>query len=163
MTISFEQVTEKNKIPELLDLCRAAGRASDGSSWDDTYPNAEILSDDIDAGQLFEILVDGERVGIPCMGEEEEELTGLDWQFYANHACEFSRFCLAADKQGKGLARPVLEAAFAHSRARGYDAVHILVSICHKQALDLYQKIGFVCRGEAWLWEEDFWFCEYRL
>ena len=163
MEIIFEQVKDKNKIPALLDLCRAAGRASNGSSWNDAYPNSEILSRDIDVGQLFEIYADGECAGIICMGEEEEELVGLPWQHPAHHASEFSRFCLAADKQGKGLARPVLEAAFSHARACGYDAAHILVTTCHEQALALYKKIGFVCLGEAHLWDEDFYFCEYAL
>lgn len=72
MEIIFEQVKDKNKIPALLDLCRAAGRASNGSSWNDEYPNSEILSRDIDVGQLFEIYADGECAGIICMGKKRK-------------------------------------------------------------------------------------------
>ena len=156
MEITFKPARAE-EMDALLMLCRSAAMGCAQTTWDEEYPNREILQWDIDNGALFTVWLGEEQIGLLSMGQAEEELDSLTWRLPAKKPCEFARFGLKKEWQGKGAASRVLQAAFAHSAARGYDAVRILVSRSFEHGCRLYEKNGFVRCGEASLWDCDFY------
>ena len=57
--------------------------------------------------------------------------------------CELNRMYVRDAARGNRLGRALGEAAVAEARARGYDAVRLRAIYRHKEALPLYESLGF--------------------
>lgn len=76
MNISFCKADYKD-LKKLLSLCREAANAP-YSTWNEDYPNEEILKQDIAAGTLYIIQMDHRDAGLIAAGENGE-LNCLPW------------------------------------------------------------------------------------
>ena len=141
-------------IPELTALCRRIA-ATEGSSWSEEYPGAEILEEDAARGALYRIVEDGETVGLIVVGPAWE-VNGLAWKDGSRNPCELARFGIAPERQGTGLGVQALHAALALGKAAGYDCARILVSADFHHAQRMYERAGFQPDGTAFLWEHDY-------
>jgi RimJ/RimL family protein N-acetyltransferase len=57
--------------------------------------------------------------------------------------CELVLFCLRPDAQGKGLARPLLDAALDDMRTLGFACVRVEVPADHTRARRFCERVGF--------------------
>ena len=113
-----------------------------GCTWDDSYPDEENLSADLNAGTLFLLVDDGNIFGAVSV-VPVRELDGLSWQVGGEDCCEISRIVIAPEHQGQGLAAAMLEMLFERLRKAGKSAVHLLVATENSPALKTYRKLGF--------------------
>lgn len=65
----------------------------------------------------------------------------------AERPLEIVRFYLRATWYGRGVARPLMDAALAHARAGGHDGVWLQVWEHNARARRFYEKCGFVTVG----------------
>lgn len=65
----------------------------------------------------------------------------------AERPMEILRFYLRATWYGRGLARPLMDAALAHARAAGHDGVWLQVWEHNARARRFYEKSGFAAVG----------------
>ena len=131
----------------------------EGCTWDDSYPDAEILTADISRGDLFCAKnADGEAIAAIVLDYDPavEELTC--WDPELQPVCEVMRLVVRQDYQNRSIARMMLTFGMQEVKRRGFAATHFLVSQTNERALHSYAKLGFHNAGEAELFGNK-WFC----
>ena len=149
---------KKSDIPELLNLARAAARLPQ-SHWDETYPNEEILLEDIRLGCLYKIRAEDAMVGMISLGKAGE-LTDLTWPTVDDNACELSRLALIPPLQSKGLGQRVFQQALDFGKTLGYKTFRLLVNRDFHRGIRIYEACGFQNTGAAELWGQKFFLYE---
>lgn len=148
-------------IPALLCLCRAAA-LSPGSTWNNDYPNEEILAEDIRYGALFKIIGDDVCIGLFSLGMTGE----LDMLSDAGDGArpfDFARFGIHPAYQGMGLGNKALSLATAYCHEKNCTAIRLLVRPGNPSAVAVYKKAGFEKIRQVFLWNHDYWYCRKQL
>lgn len=160
MAISLKKA-DTDDIPSLLAVCRAAA-GTDGSTWDDSYPNADILTEDVRNGALYKIMEENTAVGLLALGATGE-LSLLDDPSDGAHPFDFARFGIHPRHQGKGIGHEALAEAVRLCERLGGTSLRVLVSPGNPAALRVYRKEGFEPIRQVHLWDRDYLYCRKRL
>ena len=158
MTIHIERAAACD-VPALIEICHAAS-ATFGSTWNEEYPNAEILLDDAARASLFKIMADGEVAGLLAIGETDE-YAALSDPSDGERPFDFRRFGIHPNHQGKGIGILALREALAYAEAQGATCVRVLVSPSNPSALATYRKAGFEPIRTIHLWDLEQLYCRY--
>lgn len=129
-----------------------------GCTWDEGYPNREIVESDIQNGCLYGAIDNGELIAVGA-ALPDDELTHLNcWLIPAQKPCVFSRIGVALNHHGQGLAGQMVRYMEEEMRLSGYDTVRMLVSPGNEKALHVYHSCGYQECGSTRMYEED-WLC----
>lgn len=129
-----------------------------GCTWDEGYPNHDIVENDIQNSCLYGTIENGELIAVGA-ALPDEGLNHLDcWQIPAQKPCVFSRIGVSRNRQGQGLAGQMVRYMEEEMRLSGYDAVRMLVSPGNEKALHVYHSCGYQKCGSTRMYEED-WLC----
>ncbi len=148
------QTAQAHQKEEILALYRTMlGGLAD---WNEYYPSMDNIEFDIERGNLF-VMMDREDIIAAISIDEDDEVAQLkNWSRELEPAGELSRVCVRKDHQNQGIARVMMEYAFAQLRSRGCRGVHILVREKHKIALKSYSHLGYRPVGKCRLFEKEF-------
>ncbi len=129
-----------------------------GCTWDEGYPNREIIEADIASGALFGAFDVDELIAVG-VALPDEELTQLDcWQIAGEKPCVLSRIGVKISRQGQGLAGQMVRYMEEEMRLKGFDVARMLVSPANEKALAAYRGCGYQqCSGTR-MYDED-WLC----
>ncbi|MBE5802520.1 MAG: GNAT family N-acetyltransferase [Clostridiales bacterium] len=129
-----------------------------GCTWDEGYPDREIIEADIACNSLYGAF-DGDELIAVGAAHPDNELTHLDcWTIPAEKPCVLSRIGVKQCKQGQGLAGQMVRYMEEEMRLSGFDTVHMLVSPGNEKALRAYRSCGYQECGSTRMYEED-WLC----
>jgi len=132
------------------------------STWSEDYPSKELVYDDVTSGKTIVMRnLSGKIVAAIALlpGEEEPEFDGkAPWYDDVRKWAVPSRLGVAADQQGKGIAKRMLRAAMDAAREDGCDAVRFLVAKNNPIPQRAYASLCFDVCGECEMWGER-WLC----
>lgn len=132
------------------------------STWSEDYPGQELVEEDVRNGKTLVMRdPDGRIVAAIALlhGEDEPEFDDVaPWYPDVKRWAIPSRLGVAADMQGKSLARRMLAAAMEHAREDGCGAVRFLVAKRNPIPQRSYAKLEFDVCGECEMWGEQ-WLC----
>ncbi len=133
-----------------------------GCTWDEEYPSAEDVAEDIKLSCLY-CLEDGigTLVAVAAAGAFEE-LSHLSWDARMNKPCELARIGVHPSMQHKGIGAMILKEVIKDCQKRGFDGMRFLVSKTNPGAIALYNKSGFRECGETYMYGHDF-YCYQRI
>lgn len=152
----FEQIAP-DRTSEVLSLYDEL-RGQPGCTWDDTYPNRQIIEEDIRCGNLYGMLADENLIALGA-ALPDDELTHLkNWSIPAEKPCVLSRIAVRKDMQGQGLAAQLVAYLEDRMSLNGCDAARMLVSPGNERALRAYRNCGFTNCGSVVMYSED-WLC----
>lgn len=141
-------------LPEILVLYKAVveNMISSGiNQWSDEYPNKEVLTEDIEKGELILALSDKRIVSAFVMNEfADEDYYKADWQYPHLRWCVVHRLCVSPVCHRQGIATLVMNYVEGTAKLQGYEAIHLDTFSGNPKALSLYHKLGFVDVGEAY-------------
>lgn len=131
------------------------------STWSEDYPTREIVKDDVEHHEVLVMRGDGDRiVSAIALWQEFEFGDAAAWYPDVTRWAMLSRLGVAADMQGRGVAKRMLTAAMDAAREAGCEAVQFLVAKSNPIAQRAYASLGFDICGEAELWEPgEVWLC----
>ena len=139
-----EQATNADAA-EVLALYRAAAAAANQSGhshWDEDYPNAQTIRDDLENGYLSVWREDGEIVAaITYMHPYDLDGLGISWT-PAERAVEACRFCLSPSQQGKGRAKAYFLGGMELLREKGVQSMRYLCARDNIAAYKIYTGLG---------------------
>lgn len=134
-------------ITEVVPLMQATGNFQ----WDNTYPNPQAFTEDVNLNQLWVADMDGDIGGVAAITTEqypEYAQAGLD---ISQTAIVVHRLAVSPRYQGKGIAKALLEEAEAEAKRRDIKFLRIDTNIQNKTAQVLFPKLGYVFAGEIGL------------
>jgi len=156
----FQPVSEND-----LDTVRSfyqSYKGTPGSTWNEYYPNEEILQLDYTSGNLYGLYKESELVGAISVSTENH-LDKLPCWTHKESAKEIARVVISPKYQGKSYGTIMLTDLFKQLREQGVSAIHLLVSINNPRAINLYNKFRFENRGQYLLYEHDYYAMEVSL
>lgn len=121
---------------------------SEGCTWSDEYPNAEIIEHDIENKSLFVLESGNEIIGAISIESDSEHLRANVWSDRVKNPCSLGRLAVRRDMQGRGLAKKLMFFAINRIKELGFDSVVLLVCGKNKKAAKLYETCGFEFRGK---------------
>ena len=118
--------------------------------WDEYYPDREILSEDVESGDMTLGLLDGEPVCAYVVNREYDPEYELGaWDHTEGDFCVLHRLCVNPAMQGRGLARQAMAHMEKNALDKGFDSVRLDVFSQNLHAQRLYEKLGYKRTGEV--------------
>lgn len=141
-----------NEIGEIMELtakCVQVMQAGGSDQWDDSYPNREIISSDIEQGTLY-VCIDNDAIaGILVLDENQSELYhNIQWVQEQGPHLIMHRLAVHPEVQGKGIARKLIAFAEEHATISGYTSIRLDTYTKNTRALAIYPNLGYERRGE---------------
>ncbi|MEK4881917.1 MULTISPECIES: GNAT family N-acetyltransferase [Paenibacillus] len=141
---------EIDEIMELIAKCVQVMQAGGSDQWDEHYPNREIISLDIERGNLWVCEENNAVAGILVLDEHQsEQYEKIDWKETQGPHLIMHRLAVHPEVQGKGIARRLSTYAEEYARQNGYSSIRLDTYAKNTRALALYPKLGYDRRGEV--------------
>lgn len=144
------QIEETGEIMELIAKCVQAMQAGGSDQWDDSYPNREVIGQDIERGTLYTYIDNEAIAGIIVLDEHPSELyQSIQWSQEQGSHLIMHRLAVHPEVQGKGIARKLIAFAEEYARQSGYSSIRLDTYSKNTRALALYPSLGYERRGEV--------------
>ena len=118
--------------------------------WDEYYPDREILTEDVESGDMTLGLLDGEPACAWVVNREyEPEYVSGAWEHTGGDFCVLHRLCVNPELQGRGLARQAMARMEKNALDKGFDSVRLDVFSQNLHAQRLYERLGYKRTGEV--------------
>jgi len=145
MEIRLAFPNEVDAIMQVMEDAKKCLAKSGSDQWQNGYPNADIIIDDIISGQAYVALEEGELLAYAAVTKSPEEAYEAiyegSWQGGESEYLVFHRIAVAADVQGKGGAHTFLEGLI-----EGFDSdTHVE----NKAMQHIFEKLGFSQVGKV--------------
>lgn len=141
-----------NDIEEICNIVHNAIEVMEQHNifqWDDLYPAKEDFKEDVDKGQLYIGLMNGQIAVVYALNQEyEKEYVNGKWKynepFYIVH-----RLCVNPIFQNKGIAKAALLHIEKQLEEKGIHVIRLDVFSNNPFALKLYHSLGYSEVGYA--------------
>ncbi len=149
-------------IDAIMALVRDAVRQKQmngDDQWDDSYPDRELIAQDVSSGTLFKITVEGELAGIIVLNEEQPPpYFTVSWKD-GGRPLVVHRLCIDPRFQRRGLARRLMLFAEEHAAANGYRSIRLDTYSGNHGAQALFQSLDYLPVGDVSLREGKCFHC----
>ena len=166
MEMEFRPATPDD-LDALVALYAAAARDMRDrgiDQWDEYYPDREILSEDVESGDMVLGLLDGELACAYVVNRDcDPEYASGAWAHAQGRFCVLHRLCVNPAMQGKGLARQAMARMEKTAREQGFDSVRLDVFSQNLHAQRLYEGLGYRRTGEVRFRKGSFYLMEKAL
>lgn len=146
--------SDLDAVMALYRACTAVAPSHGNDSWDENYPCREFAEEDVRNHGLFVLEQEGEIIGAVSLVPHD------DWDevpvWTVEPACSLSRLAILPAMQGRHLAQRLLEEVSAVAKARGYAATRHGSLPTNLPANRLYDRMGYVERGTAFLFGHEY-------
>ncbi|MFD1772632.1 GNAT family N-acetyltransferase [Paenibacillus rhizophilus] len=143
------RMEELEQIMALIAECVRVMREGGSDQWDETYPNAEIIKEDIERGTLYVCEENGAAAGILVMDENQAEpYAEIEWVEKEGPHLVMHRLAVHPQIQGKGIARRLISFAENFAADHGYKSIRMDTYAQNAKALELYRRLGYEIRGQ---------------
>lgn len=152
MQINFRKATldDSNEICGLVSNATAHMIGQNILQWDELYPTAEDLREDIEKGQLYAGLAENRIVVIYVLNQEcDPQYKNGNWQRPDAAYVVIHRLCVHPDFQNKGIAKAALLHIEKSLRTAGIPSIRLDVFSENPYALKLYEGLGYAKTGHA--------------
>ncbi len=134
-------------LAAVVPLMRAAGNLQ----WDEAYPNARVLEEDIARGELWVAEVDGRVGGMAAITmDQSPEYADVGWDIQ-ERAIVIHRLAVHPECRGLGIAQELLRQAEDVARERGISKLRVDTNTGNEATKRLFPKLGYVLAGEIGL------------
>ena len=166
MEMEFRPATPDD-LDALVALYAAAARDMQNKGidqWDERYPDREILSEDVESGDMVLGLLDGALACAYVVNRDcDPEYASGAWAHAQGRFCVLHRLCVNPAMQGKGLARQAMARMEKTAREQGFDSVRLDVFSQNLHAQRLYEGLGYRRTGEVRFRKGSFYLMEKAL
>ena len=152
MTLDFRKATS-NDIEEICSIVHNAVGVMERQNifqWDDLYPAKEDFREDVDKGQLYVGLMNGQIAVVYTLNQEcEKEYENGKWKYKDEPFYIVHRLCVNPTVQNKGIAKSTLLYIEKQLLEMGIHVIRLDVFSNNPFAIRLYNSLGYSEVGYA--------------
>ncbi|WP_019155579.1 GNAT family N-acetyltransferase [Robertmurraya massiliosenegalensis] len=116
--------------------------------WNDTYPNVEIFTEDVDNVALYVMEKSNNLIGSITVDQNEPlEYKGIPWE-NEGPAYTFHRLVVDPNERGSGIASQLIQHAEKIAIKNGVPYLRIDTYSLNRKAQRLFMKLGYKKAGE---------------
>lgn len=151
--ISKGKLHELDAILALTKACGKHMRDNEIDQWDENYPDRKSILNDLETETLFVYREDDEVLGIVVLNESQDEEYGeLNWSTsMTDRNIVVHRLAVHPDRQGKGLARKLMDFAEKWAKENKYDAIRLDTFSQNPRNQKFYTNRGYADLGSVYL------------
>ena len=149
-------------IMHIIDAAKNSLKDQGINQWQDGYPNEEIISADILAGDSFVLEIDEEIVATVALikGIEPtyQNIYGGNWNHQGKYA-SIHRIAVKKSYQKKGIGSSLLKSIDVYLKDLNYYIIRVDTHYLNQSAISLFERNGFKKCGVIFLkevFEEDY-------
>jgi GNAT superfamily N-acetyltransferase len=137
-------------LQTLLVACVVGMRQADIDQWDDVYPTAQIIADDLKAGTLFVAERAGDVIGAVTLNQKQEPEYGcVAWKFTDEPIGVIHRLMITPSLQRQGLGRTLMAGIEEQAALAGCRSIRLDTFSGNPPALRLYREMGYTEVGSV--------------
>lgn len=158
---------EPEDLDQIWSLVRRAVKkmnAEGSDQWGEDYPLREDYEDDLTHGELWcAVTGDGRVLGAACINREEDPTyAGVAWTV-PGPALSIHRAAVDPAAQRRGVGSALVRHAITLARQEGVRSMRVDTYSKNTNMQWLFQKLGFIRRGEIHLHSRDLPFPAFEL
>lgn len=156
MTIQKSTMQQLDTLMNLFAEARTTIAALGIDQWQDGYPSAEVIKEDIASEQSYAVTIDGELIGTFVLlfhGEPTYD-TVYDGKWLTDDSAGYTavhRVAVSVKKRGSGVSGAILDFAAARAREHGHASLRIDTHEGNVVMRRMLTKSGFVHCGTIYL------------
>jgi len=148
MQIRLANLNDLVQLAALLKRVVPAMRAAGNLQWDDSYPNTEVFTNDIERGQLWVAEIDDSVVGVIAItGDIEPDYLQADWD-HTEAALIVHRLAVDPEFRGAGIARALMTQAEIVAASQNIAVIRVDTNVENQATQKLFPCLGYRFAGE---------------
>ena len=155
---------KKNELDDIMQVYKScvSGMIALGiDQWDESYPNREIIEQDLEIGDYYVGLINNEIVaGIKIDSVQDPTYLTIDWADKTNNFMVVHRLCSKTKVWGNGIGRKMMSFAENLALKKGHFSIRLDTYINNPKAIAFYKSIGYKQLGHIHLKaDKDIYYC----
>ena len=150
MEIRLAFPNEVNQIMQVIEGAKKCLAEAGSTQWQNGYPDADTIIEDIISGQAYVALAEGELLAYAAVTKSPEKayeaIYDGNWEGRESEYLVFHRIAVASDVQGQGVAQTFLEGLI-----EGFDYLDFRsdTHAKNKAMQHIFEKLGFKQVGKV--------------
>ena len=149
------RLSDLDSVMAIIDEAKKFIRESGNTQWQEGYPNHQTITDDINSGHSYVLVVDGEIAGTSALivGEDPAH-TRIDhgeWHDTENPYATINRIALASKFRGQHLSDYFLSDLITLAQVQGIHNVRMDTSRKNIPLQKIAERFGFKHRGQTYV------------
>jgi ribosomal protein S18 acetylase RimI-like enzyme len=141
------QITELNRLLEIVSAATHHMESQGIHQWDNIYPDGTTLKADNEKQHMQVVEVNGQIAGMISINDEQSpEYGNVQWR-YAGKALVVHRLTIDPSQQRRGLAARLMQFAEEIAESKGYDTIRFDAFTQNHGATALYENLGYEKAG----------------
>jgi ribosomal protein S18 acetylase RimI-like enzyme len=151
MIIRYAILTDLPNILKLVSEVVPLMNAGGNFQWDNNYPNANVLANDIQHQKLWVVEVEGNIAGISAITTDQDpEYAQVGWDL-SETAIVTHRLAVSPHFRGMGIAEALMQKAENEAQRRNIKTLRVDTNSENAATQKLFPKLGYVFAGEIGL------------
>lgn len=149
MEIKAIDINYSDQALSIYKKCAAYHAKKGFYQWDESYPNMEVVTNDIGKGWLFGGFYNNKLIALIAITEDEpEEYHDLTWKSKPPYKI-IHRLCIDTKHQRKGYAKEMMEFAENYCRKHQIHSIRLDTYTPNSGAREFYTKLNYNKTGEV--------------
>lgn len=148
MKIRLIEEHELNKVKSIYDNVVREMNLRGLYNWNESYPNTDIIFNDIKNKHLYGLEFSGEIVAVAAINDYAYDIyDDIEWRVDGPFL-SFHRIAVCPLHRGKGYGRKIIDFAEEMAKQKEYKSMRISAYHRNESAISLYKNLGYVHVGE---------------
>jgi ribosomal protein S18 acetylase RimI-like enzyme len=147
----IRRLSEKD-LPRALDvfeLCKQSMYAQEIYQWNENYPNAAVILNDIRQEECFGLFKDDWLGLITLNTKQEVEYESVKWHQTAGEVLVVHRLAVLPSVQRQSVGSALMDFTEAFAKQNGFTSIRLDTYSGNPKAVHFYERRGYIKRGEV--------------
>ena len=161
MIIRKAEISDLENIMKMYKSC-VTGMLENGiDQWDDTYPNTEIISEDLNVGTYYVAEIAGTLIGgINIDKNQDETYLALDWEDKSDSFLVVHRLGVKEEFWNKKIGKDLMLFTEKLVIEKGLKSIRLDTYSGNPKAMEFYRRLGYTELGTIDLkLDKDKYYC----
>ena len=149
MTIKKGQIQDLSSILDIISTCIADMQSVGNDQWDQYYPTADIIENDIQRGVCYILKNNGQCAAYVAIDEDQSfEYSQINWSTDGRKVLVIHRLSVHPAFQRKGIAKKLLGFIETFAAENNYSDIRLDAYSGNEKALKLYENFDYRKTGQ---------------
>ena len=144
MIIRKAEISDLENIMKMYNSC-VGGMLKNGiDQWDESYPNTEIISDDLKLGSYFVAELNGKIVGgVNIDQQQDPTYLNIKWKDNSNQFLVVHRLGVQEENWGDGIGKALMMFSEELVKEHGLSSIRLDTYSGNPKAIEFYLRLGY--------------------
>ena len=152
MMIRKAKINELDEIMNMYTSCVDGMQKANIDQWDSTYPNREIISEDIRNKSFYIFLINDKIIGgINIDKIQDKTYLDVEWKDKGNKFLVVHRLAVRQEFWKKGIGNKLMIFAESLVKEKRLNSIRLDTYSSNPIAINFYLNLGYIKKGEIFL------------